>query len=161
MAKKRNQIAMSDEEIRQFLTDERTITVATINADGTPHLSAMWFGFDREPRDGVPHVAFWTYGKSQKVVNLRRDPRCTIMCEAGEAYDQLRGVSITGHAAIVDDVARVTEFGMSVNERYWGPAPDPEAARRTVEAMGAKRVLVIVRPDKVASWDHRKLGGGY
>jgi len=147
---------MTPAEIAEFLEAERTITVATINADGTPHLTAMWFGVNE-----AGDVEFWTYRKSQKIVNLRRDPRLTVMAESGDSYDQLRGVSISGRAAIIEDHEQVIEFGMRVNDRYWGDSPDPAAMREAVEVIGAKRVLVVVRPEKVASWDHRKLGGGY
>lgn len=147
---------MTADEARAFLEAERTITVATINADGTPHLTAMWFGVNP---DG--EIEFWTYAKSQKVVNLERDPRITVMAEAGTTYDELRGVSVAGRAEIVADRERVIAFGMGVNDRYWGPSPDPEALRTAVEAIGAKRVLVVVHPETVTSWDHRKLGGGY
>lgn len=151
---RRDQIRMTPEEIAAFLDEVRTLQVASINADGTPHLVAMWFA-----RHG-DDLAFWTYGKSQKVVNLRRDPRLTVMAERGEKYEELQGVSITGTARLIDDLDEVLRFGEAVYERYWGPITD-DAVREGVRMMGAKRVLVVVQPEKVVSWDHAKLGGGY
>ncbi len=151
---RRDQIVMSEEEMASFLDERRTLHVASINADGSPHLVPMWFA----RHDAA--LAFWTYGKSQKVVNLRRDPRLTVMAEAGEQYEELRGVSIAGRARIVDDRDEVLRFGEKVFERYWGPITD-DAVLDGVRAMGAKRVLVVVEPEKVTSWDHRKLTGAY
>jgi PPOX class probable F420-dependent enzyme len=145
---------MNDEEIEAFLEAGRDLQVASINADGTPHLVTMWYAV----RDG--EVAFWTYGKSQKIVNLRRDPRLTVLVATGEKYEELKGVSIAGRAELVEDRDQVVSYGEAVYERYWGPL-DNDAVREGVRAMGAKRVVVAVKPEKIVSWDHSKLGGTY
>ena len=144
---------MSDEEISAFLEAGRDLQVASINADGTPHLVTMWSAM----QDG--EIAFWTYGKSQKILNLRRDPRLSVLVATGEVYEQLKGVSIQGQAEIVDDPDDVLRYGEAVYERYWGPLND--TVREGVRAMGAKRVVIVVKPDKILSWDHSKLGGSY
>jgi hypothetical protein len=113
----------------------------------------MWYAM----QDG--EIAFWTYGKSQKIINLRRDPRLTVLVATGEVYEQLKGVSIQGQAEIVDDPDDVLRYGEAVYERYWGPLND--TVREGVRAMGAKRVVIVVKPDKILSWDHSKLGGSY
>ena len=144
---------MSDDEISAFLEAGRDLQVASINSDGTPHLVTMWYAM----QDG--EIAFWTYGKSQKIINLRRDPRLTVLVATGEVYEQLKGVSIQGQAEIVDDPDDVLRYGEAVYERYWGPLND--TVREGVRAMGAKRVVIVVKPDKILSWDHSKLGGSY
>ena len=144
---------MSDDEISAFLEAGRDLQVASINADGTPHLVTMWYAM----QDG--EVAFWTYGKSQKIINLRRDPRLSVLVATGEVYEQLKGVSIQGQAEIVDDPDDVLRYGEAVYERYWGPLND--TVLEGVRAMGAKRVVIVVKPDKILSWDHSKLGGSY
>jgi PPOX class probable F420-dependent enzyme len=111
MASRRDQIMMAPDEIEAFLDTERTLQVASINRDGTPHLVAMWYA----RHDG--DIAFWTYSKSQKVVNVRRDPRLTVMVESGDAYEELKGVTIYGHARIVEDLDEVFVFGDHVYER--------------------------------------------
>jgi len=151
---RRDQIHMTDDEVRTFLEDGRDLQVASINADGTPHLVTMWYAV----RDG--RLAFWTYAKSQKIVNLRRDPRLTVLVATGDRYEELRGVSISGRAELVEDRDQVISYGEAVYERYWGPL-DSEAVREGVRTMGAKRVVVVVKPEKVVSWDHSKLGGAY
>ncbi len=148
-----DQIRMTDEEIRAFLEEGRTLQVATIDRDGAPHIIAMWYVLI----DG--EVAFWTYAKSQKIVNLRRDPRLACLVEAGEQYNELRGVQLKGHAIISDDRAVVQRVGEAIWQRYIGPLDD--SAHRAVAIQGAKRVVVFVQPEQVISWDHRKLGGGY
>jgi len=146
-------IRMSDEEIHSFLEEERTLLVATIERDGTPHLVAMWYVIIND------EIVFWTYAKSQKIANLRRDPRLTCLVEAGERYDELRGVQVKGRAEISDDRDTVQRIGETLWERYNGPLNDN--ARQMVAAQAAKRVIVFVKPQQVVSWDHRKLGGTY
>ncbi|MEU6830060.1 PPOX class F420-dependent oxidoreductase [Nocardia beijingensis] len=146
----RAQIVMSDTEITEFLRRSRIATLATIGPKGTPHLTAMWYALI----DG--EIWFETKAKSQKAVNLRRDPRVTCMIEAGDTYDQLRGVSIEGRAEIVEDAEKLFAVGVSVWERYTGPYS--EELRPMVEAMLHKRVAVRVVPERTRSWDHRKLG---
>jgi len=145
---------MSDEDIQAFLEAGRDLQVASINADGTPHLVTMWYAV----RDG--ELAFWTYAKSQKIVNLRRDPRLTVLVATGDTYEELKGVSISGRAELVEDRDEVVRYGEAVYERYWGPL-DNDMVREGVRTMGAKRVVVVVKPEKVVSWDHSKLGGNY
>ena len=150
---RRDQIRMSDEEIRSFLQEQRTLQVATIDHDGWPHLIAMWYVLIND------QIVFWTYAKSQKAVNLRRDDRLTCLVETGVRYDELRGVQIKGRAIIKDDRETVQRIGEAIFERNTGPLN--ENTRLLVAAQAAKRVLVFVEPVEVVSWDHRKLGGGY
>ncbi|MEU1994549.1 PPOX class F420-dependent oxidoreductase [Nocardia gamkensis] len=146
----RAQIVMSDTEITDFLQRSRIATLATIGPMGTPHLTAMWYALI----DG--EIWFETKAKSQKAVNLRRDARVTCMVEAGDTYDQLRGVAIEGRAEIIEDAEKLFAVGVSVWERYTGPYS--EEVRPMVEAMLHKRVAVRVVPERTRSWDHRKLG---
>jgi PPOX class probable F420-dependent enzyme len=153
MPSRRDVIKMTDDEVRAFLEAGRDLQVASINADGTPHLVTMWYRM----LDG--EIAFWTYAKSQKVVNLRRDPRLTVLVATGDRYEQLKGVSIVGRAEIVEDPDELVRYGEAVYERYWGPLDD--TVREGVRAMGAKRVVIRVKPERIVSWDHSKLGSGY
>lgn len=146
----RSQITMTDEEVWAFLDRSRTATMATNGPTGVPHLVAMWYAVI----DGA--IWFETKARSQKAQNLRRDPRITCMVEAGLTYDTLRGVSLEGTGAIVEDPDALWEVGVSVWERYTGPYT--EEARPLVEFMLNKRVAVRIDVERVRSWDHRKLG---
>ena len=150
---RRDLIRMSDEEIRAFLEEQRILQVATIDHDGWPHLVAMWYRLIND------EVVFWTYAKSQKAINLRRDARLTCLVETGERYDELRGVQIKGRAIISEDRETVQRIGEAIWERYTGSLNDN--TRQMVAAQAAKRVVVFVKPVEIVSWDHRKLGGGY
>jgi PPOX class probable F420-dependent enzyme len=141
---------MSDAEITDFVTNSRTGTLATIGPDGQPHLTAMWYAVV----DG--EIWFETKAKSQKAVNLRRDPTITVMIEDGQSYDTLRGVSIDGRAEIIDDPETNLRVGISVWERYTGPYTDE--MRPFVDQMMNNRISVRVVPGRMRSWDHRKLG---
>jgi len=144
---------MTDQERIDYLHGRHVLNVATIGADVRVHLVAMWYGFLGDD------IAFWTYGRSQKIVNLRRDPRMTGLVETGDEYSQLMGVELVGRGIIIDDPAQSQAVGESVWERYTGPVDD--AARKAVAAVGAKRVAVRFEVDKFVTWDHNKLGGRY
>lgn len=146
----RSQIEMTDEEIIAFVASQRTANLATIGATGQPHLVAMWFAMI----DGV--LWFETKAKAQKAVNLRRDPRATVLIEDGLTYDTLRGVSFEGTAEILNDAEALWEVGVNVWERYHGPYT--EELRPFVEVMLHKRVAVRFEVTRTRSWDHRKLG---
>ena len=146
----RAQIEMSDDEVATFIADQRTCTMATVGPTGTPHLVAMWYAVV----DGK--IWFETKAKSQKVVNLRRNPAITVSIEAGLTYDALRGVSLEGTGVIVDDPNALWQVGVSVFERYTGPYTDE--MKPFVEIMLNKRVAVRVDVERVRSWDHHKLG---
>ncbi|MGH9139221.1 MAG: pyridoxamine 5'-phosphate oxidase family protein [Acidimicrobiales bacterium] len=153
MPSRREQIQMTPDEVQAFLDESRTMNVATYNRDGTIHLVAMWFGM----LDGDP--VFWTYGRSQKIRNLERDPRITALVEEGDAYEQLRGVELVGRGEVITERDAVMEAGAKVYERYFGPVTDE--TRPILETVGAKRHAVRIHVDKLVSWDHRKLGGVY
>ena len=146
----RAQITMTDDEIAAFVSQQRTATMATSGPTGMPHLVAMWFAV----LDG--QIWFETKTKSQKAANLRRDDRLTVMIEDGQTYDTLRGVSFEGRGVIVEDPEAIWAVGVNVWERYTGPYT--EEMRPFVEMMLNKRLVVRVEPDRVRSWDHRKLG---
>jgi len=151
---RRDQIRMTDNEIGAFLEQQRSLQVASINKDGTPHLVTMWYGFI----DG--NIVFWTYAKSQKVANLRRDPRISCLVESGLKYEELKGVSITGRGELSDDREYVLQVGAAVLPRYNMVEID-DGVREVLQRMGAKRVAITIHPSKIVSWDHTKLGGVY
>jgi PPOX class probable F420-dependent enzyme len=143
-------ITMSDEEVATFIEQQRSATMATVGPSGLPHLVAMWYAVI----DG--QVWIETKGKSQKVVNLRRNGSLSFLVEDGLTYDQLRGVSLEGQGVLVDDAEALWKVGVSIFERYTGPYT--EELRPFVEVMLHNRVAVRLDVERVRSWDHRKLG---
>ena len=150
---RRDQIKMTDAEVDAFLAGRHTMNVASYNHDGTIHLVAMWYAV----LDGDP--VFWTFGKSQKILNLQRDPRITLLVETGEEYAELMGVELVGRAEVITDHDAIMAIGEAVYVRYFGEINDE--IRPFVHATGAKRFGVRIDVDRVVSWDHRKLEGGY
>jgi len=150
----RDKIRMTEAEVDAFLEEQRTMSVATIGADGRPHVVAMWYAFV----DGA--LCFWTFAKSQKIVNLRRDNRITCLVEDGDVYANLRGVELVARAHISDDEDEVIKFGVVESARYQN-VPVNDAMMAAVKKMANKRVVVRLEIERVASWDHRKLAGGY
>ena len=128
--------------------------MASIGRDGAPHLSTLFYVV----RDGA--IVFWTYGRSQKIRNLERDPRVSCLVEDGTDYFQLRGVSIQGKAELVREHDRILELGSAVAARMFGVSSVDElgeVGHAEVQRQAQKRVAVIVRPEHVATWDHRKM----
>lgn len=154
MGKRRDLIRMTDEELWSFVAERHSLQVATINKDGTPQLTTLWFAVV----DGA--IIFETFTKSQKIVNLKRDPRIAVLVEDGLRYEELRGVSINGRAELVDDPPKVERYAQAVVKKY-NPEVSAEMVPEVAKALARKRTVVIVRPEKIASWDHRKLGGTY
>jgi PPOX class probable F420-dependent enzyme len=146
----RAQITLTEGEIAGLLAGIRSMTMASVGPGGQPHLVAMWFAV----LDG--DICFETKAKSQKAVNLRRDPRITCLAEDGDVYGELRGVAVEGRAVVSEDPDLLWRVGVAVWERYHGPYTAD--MRPFVEAMLRKRVAVRVRAERVRSWDHRKLG---
>lgn len=166
---RRDQIRMTGHEVHDFLAQEKVVVVSTFGPRGWPHSMPLWYTL-REPEAaaafpleaGGVEIWTWTFGKSQKVRNLERDPRATVLAEAGEdRYDQLRGVMIEAEAVVHRDTETCVEFGLELALRYGSGASEPEQMREAVEAQAPKRVALQYRPLRVVSWDHRKLGGTY
>lgn len=153
MAKRRNEVAMSADEIAAFLEEQRVLNVATNGATGHPHVVAMWYVL----LDGQP--AFWTFGKSQKIVNLRRDPKISALVEDGDSYNELRGAEVQGTARLIEDYDRILDLGKRIAEKYNGPEATSELALPFLEKQAHKRVGVVIDIERTASWDHRKISG--
>ncbi len=150
---RRDQIRMSDDEVNAFLAGRHTMNVASFNHDGSIHLVAMWYAVI----DGDP--VFWTFGKSQKILNLQRDPRITLLVETGDEYAELMGVELVGQGEVITTHDDIMAIGEAVYVRYFGEIDDD--VRPFVHASGAKRKGVRIKVDKTVSWDHRKLEGAY
>jgi hypothetical protein len=183
---RRDQIKMSEGEVVSFLGEERTVTCATMGPRGWPHLMPLWYvvrDADRAEADhGGPHersraasdigaqdlrIWAWTYAVSQKVRNLERDSRATLQVEAGEQYQELRGVMIECDVIVHRDVETVGALGQEIFRRYASPRGEPpvDALAPEVAAMvdkqAAKRVAMEFVERRRATWDHRKLAGVY
>jgi PPOX class probable F420-dependent enzyme len=157
LAKKRDQIKMSDEELARFLDEQRIMCVSTLGRDGWPHVTALWYVM----RDGEPWI--YTYAKSQKVRNLERDPRATLLVESGHEYNELRGVMLKVRGELERDLDVVAAMAEDLTRRYAG-APNAElddATRAALRKQAEKRVAIRFRIEEIASWDHAKLGGAY
>ena len=151
---RRHEIALTPEERTEMLRTAHTIHLSSLDRRGYPHTVPMWF-FARDGR-----VFMTTYAKSQKAVNLRRDPRCSLLVEDGREYDKLRGILIRGRAVLHADVNAVLETLVSIHTKHGMPGT-PDQISQVMRAQAAKRILIEVIPERVSSWDHRKLGGRY
>lgn len=149
----RSAVAMSSSEVEGFLRANHVMRLATLRASGGPHIVSMWYGMlgDR--------LVFSSYGRAQKIVNLRGDPRVACQVEEGEHPSEVRGVCIEGVGTVLEDPEAVAEVVHVVSLQALGTAP----TEASLVAMGlAKRVAVSIEVRRIASWDHRKLaGGGY
>ena len=153
---RRDQIKLTEQELLELLEGERVAVVSSIGPRGWPHLMPLWY----VPRDG--EVWVWTYAKWQKVRNLERDPRATLLVETGHEYGELRGAMIEAEAEIHRDPETVLGFAEELTLRYAeGISSVQGDAKAALEAQAPKRVAIHFKPLRVATWDHRKLGGAY
>ena len=156
MGSRRDQIKLTDEEQDELIESERIVVVSSLGPRGWPHVMPLWY----VPRDG--DVWIWTYAKSQKVKNLERDPRATLLIETGSEYTELRGVQIEAEAELIRDLDRIVDYAKEMTIRYSDGIESVEGdAAAGLRAQAPKRVAIHFHSERVASWDHRKLGGTY
>jgi PPOX class probable F420-dependent enzyme len=148
---RRRQIQFTPEEQAAFLREHRKAALATMDQNGFPHLVAMNF----VAKDGA--FLMTSYGKAQKVVNIRRNPKVGLMVEAGNSYADLRGVMVRGHCEIIEGADAVrgvfTAMAEARGTTYERPSGSVDSA--------PKRVVLKIVPQKITSWDHSKLRGAY
>ena len=153
---RRGEIQLDPSEQRELIEFERTVVVSSLGPRGWPHSMPLWY----VPREG--EIWIYTYAKSQKVRNLERDPRATLLLDTGHEYGELRGVQIEAEAEIHRDIDTVYECARELTLRYASGISSVEGdAAEALKAQARKRVAVRFAPVRIASWDHRKLGGGY
>ncbi len=151
---RRDLIRMTDEEMRHFIEEQKSLQVSCMGPDGWPHLTTLWFAVVDQK------IVFETYTRSQKILNLQRNPNITVLLEDGLVYEELRGVMIKGNAILESEPEDVEKYAKAVmlrNQPEYGEELLSEAAKQ----MSFKRTAVIIEPNEVITWDHTKLGGTY
>ncbi len=157
MASRRDSIKLSPDEIGEYLAHERTLIIVSNGPRGYPHAMPMWFYVDDEGR-----INATTFTKSQKVLNLRRDPRATMLVESGIEYAELKGVAIEARAEVIEDTELVADTLARISIKHGsGTEADVAQMRKAVSATATKRVLLRFTPEHYVSWDHARLGGRY
>jgi PPOX class probable F420-dependent enzyme len=156
MPSRRGQIKLTEDEQRELIDRERIVVISSLGPRGWPHVVPLWY----VPRDG--EIWIWTYAKSQKVKNLERDPRATLLIETGIEYQELRGVQIEAEAELIRDIDRIVDYAKELTIRYSEGIESVEGdAAAGLRAQAPKRVAIHFHPKRIATWDHRKLGGAY
>jgi PPOX class probable F420-dependent enzyme len=155
----RTQIRMTPAEASAMLESTPNLSLATLDRDGYPHLVAMSFAVDA---DG--NIVMTSFGKAQKVINLKRNPRVAVMVEHGRAYDKIKGVMIRGVAEVIHDTEAVLatmKLVVSKMARIAGKetTPDDVIITEAYRRQASKRAVIRIHPEKWASWDHSKLAG--
>jgi len=156
MASRRDEIKLTAEEQADLIETERIVVIGTTGPRGWPHMMPLWY----VPRDG--DIWIWTYAKSQKVKNLERDSRATLLIETGVEYGELRGVQIEAEAELIREIDPIVDYAKELTIRYSEGIESVEGdAAAGLRAQAPKRVAIHFHPKRVASWDHGKLGGTY
>jgi nitroimidazol reductase NimA-like FMN-containing flavoprotein (pyridoxamine 5'-phosphate oxidase superfamily) len=157
MPSRRNSIELTAEETRAFLDSQKTLIIVSNGKDGYPHPMPMWFYVDDE---GCLYCT--TFGKSQKILNWRRDPKATLLVESGTEYAQLKGVVIYARAEIIEDLDTAIDTLVKINTRGATiDASQRQALTAAVSKTASKRAVIKFHPERYVSWDHSKLGGRY
>ena len=157
MPSRRKLIDMTEQEVHDYVDAQRTLVIVSNGKDGFPHPMPMWFA-----RDDAGCFYCTTFGKSQKVLNWRRDPKATLLVESGEEYAELKGVVIYARCEVIDDADVVQDTLVAINSR--GRDLDAAAKAKLRESVGGtatKRVVLKFTPQRTLAWDHAKLGGRY
>ena len=153
---RRDQIRLSEAELGDLLEGERVAVVSSNGPRGFPHSMPLWY----VPRGG--EIWIWTYAKSQKVKNLERDPRATLLIETGVEYQDLRGIQIEAEAELIRDIDEIVEYAKEMTVRYSEGIESVEGdAAAGLQAQAPKRVAIHFHSKRIATWDHGKLGGVY
>jgi PPOX class probable F420-dependent enzyme len=149
---------MADAEIRDFLRTHKTIILTSIGPDGVPHPMPMWFVADDDLA-----ISMATFRGTQKIVNLQRDPRVSLLVESGREYSELKGVVIYGTAELSEDTDAIiaTLVAASQKETRETDAETRAAMTKGMKQSASKRILIRVKPNRIVSWDHSKLQGTY
>jgi general stress protein 26 len=156
MPSRRGQIQLTEDEQRDLIESERIVVISSLGPRGWPHVMPLWY----VPRGG--EIWIWTYAKSQKAKNLERDRRATLLIETGVDYGELRGIQIEAEAEIIRDLDPIVEYAKEMTIRYSEGIESVEGdAAAGLRAQAPKRVAIHFHPKRLASWDHRKLGGTY
>lgn len=155
---RRDQIRMSDDEVRDLLRENKTIIISSIGQDGFPHPMPMWFSVDE-----AMVISMTTFRKSQKILNLQRDPRVSLLVESGLEYQELKGVVIYGRAELSEDLDEIIAALLAAagQEAPADNADAQKAMREVMQKTASKRTVIRVKPERVISWNHAKLGGVY
>jgi PPOX class probable F420-dependent enzyme len=148
---RRQQIQLSPDEQAAFFREQRKAALATLDQHGFPHVVAMNYFV----KDGAFYMT--SYGKAQKVLNIRRNPKVALMIESGNVYAELRGVMVRGRCEIIEDADAVRAAFAGMAEARGTTPSRPSGAGDSAP----KRVVLKIIPEKITSWDHRKLGGRY
>ena len=151
---RRDSIRMTDEEMKLFIEEQKSLQVSCMGPDGWPHLTTLWFAVVDQ------RIVFETYTRSQKILNLQRNPNVTILLEDGIVYEKLRGVMIKGKAVLESNPENVEKYAKAVMIRNQ-PEIGEEILSEAAKQMSLKRTAVIIEPQEIISWDHTKLGGTY
>ena len=156
MPSRRKLIEMTDAEVRDYIAEQKTLIIVGNGRNGYPHAMPMWFS-----RDAAGCFYCTTFGKSQKVLNWRRDPKATLLVESGEEYAELRGVMIYAHCEVIDQPEAVLDTLVAINGGETLDDAGRAKLRASVARTAAKRIVLKFTPERTVSWDHTKLGGRY
>ena len=153
-------LALDDEQIREIMTETWNCRIATIGPGTRINLTPMWFGW--------AGGRIYIYGRGQKVVNLRRNPECSIIVDRNEKFPELQAVMLQGQAVVLEDEAaeaadpHLQEARVQMGRKYNGghgrpPADDPPP--NTASARGSNGRWMVFTPDSQVTWDNFKLAG--
>ena len=154
---RRNQIELSEEEINEYLIKSRTIILVSNGKDGYPHPMPMWYAIDDKKC-----IYMTTFRKSQKIKNLRKNPKAALLIESGDAYQELKSLIVYTDVELIEEVAEIRDILEQIALQR-GDMQDiaNEDIREGMLKTSEKRIGMKFTPRKFVSWDHSKLGGVY
>ena len=154
---RRNQIELSEEEISEYLMKSRTMILVSNGKDGYPHPMPMWYAIDDKKC-----IYMTTFRKSQKIINLRKNPKAALLIESGDAYQELKSLIIYTNVELIEEVEAVRDILEQIALQRGDMQKDAnEDIREGMMKTAEKRIGMKYKPKRIVSWDHSKLGGVY
>jgi nitroimidazol reductase NimA-like FMN-containing flavoprotein (pyridoxamine 5'-phosphate oxidase superfamily) len=152
------ELALEQAQIHDILLTEWNMRIATVGPGKRINLTPMWFGW--------AGGKIYTHGRGQKVINLRRDPTCTILVDRNEKFPELQGIMMLGTAKVLEDAAaeladpHLAEVRVQMAKKYNGghgkpPVDNPQPVAST--AAGSTRRWIVFTPESIVTWDNFKL----
>ncbi len=152
------ELALDDTQVEDMLGNDWNLRIATVDAQGNINLTPMWFGW----AGGNIYI----YGRGQKVANLRRNPRCTVLVDRNEKFPELQAIMMRGTARVLETAEEETadphleearrQMGIKYNGGHGQPKVDDPPPQSST-AGGRNRRWIVFTPDRTVTWDNFKL----
>jgi nitroimidazol reductase NimA-like FMN-containing flavoprotein (pyridoxamine 5'-phosphate oxidase superfamily) len=151
-------LALSDDQLAELMATTWNMRIATVGPGSRINLTPMWFGW------GGGKI--YTYGRGQKVVNVRRNRECSVIVDRNEKFPELQAAMFQGSARVLEDAAAEQadpdlaavriQMGRKYNGGHGQPASEDPGPNQAT-ASGSSSRWIVFEPDRLVTWDNFKI----